>query len=96
MKIADILGQRWWLAVPVLIAMALPIWATQLEAGWLEMTFGHNSAIYWFAALAWLVLTVAGIRHYRAWWLLITAPIVLFPIIVGFGLFMACSRGDCL
>lgn len=87
---------RWWLMLPVLIAVALPLWQMQFRYGWLDMAFGSFAWLFWTLGLIWLVLTVAAIRQHRAWWLLITAPLVLYPVIMSLGLLAACATGNCL
>ena len=96
MQISPKLTQRWWVLLPILIAGAMPIWELQVEYGWLDMGAGQHARLFWFAVVAWLVLTFAAIKRYRAWWLLITAPFVLYPVVMMFGLLAACAHGDCL
>ena len=81
------------LVLPILISVSLAIWQTQFRDGWLEMAF--SSWLFWIAALAWLVLVFAAIRIHRAWWLLITAPFVLWPVIASLLLLVICLGGDC-
>jgi hypothetical protein len=96
MKTTPSVSRRWWLLLPIVIAVALPLWQTSFRYGWLEMALGSLAWLFWIAVFAWAVLTVAAIRRYRAWWLLITAPFVLYPIVMAVGLLAACAGGDCL
>ena len=87
---------KWLAVVPVLIATALPLWQIQLEYGWVQMAFGRFAWLYWTLTLIWTVLVAAAIRGYRWWWLLITAPFVLFPIFMVGVVLVACSGGNCI
>ena len=86
----------WWLLLPVIIAVALPIWQTQFRYGWIEMASGDFAWLFWMAVVAWGVLTAGAIRRHRAWWLLTTAPLVLYPVVMGARLLAACAVGNCL
>ena len=90
------LSHRWWLLLPAIIAVALPVWQTQFRYGWLEMAVGSFAWLFWIAVLAWGVLIAFAIRRHRAWWLLITAPLVLYPVGIAASLLIACAGGDCL
>jgi ABC-type spermidine/putrescine transport system permease subunit II len=79
----------------LVIAVALALWQTQLQYGWLEMALGGFAWAFWIAVIAWGTLTAAAIHRHRAWWLLITAPIVLYPVVMAIGLLASCARGDC-
>jgi hypothetical protein len=96
MQTLALLNHRWWLSLPIVIAVALPFWQSQFRYGWLEMALGSFAWLFWLAVLAWGVMTIAGIRRHRAWWLLITAPLVLYPVVMAALLFAACMGGDCL
>ena len=89
-------SHRWWILLPILIAVALPLWQTQFQYGWLEMALGGFAWLFWIAVLTWLVLVVVAIRKHRTWWLLITAPLILYPVIMAVVLLAACAGGDCL
>jgi hypothetical protein len=89
-------SRRWWLLLPIIIAIALPLWETQLRYGWPEMALGGFAWLFWIAVTAWVVLTAAAIRRHRAWWLLVTTPFVLYPVVMAVGLLAACAGGDCL
>lgn len=86
----------WWLLLPLVVAVALPLWQTQLRYGWLDMAFGGFAWLFWIAVVVWAVLTAAAIRRHRAWWLLVTVPFVLYPVVMAVTLLAACARGDCL
>lgn len=96
MQIAPTASHRWWLLLPIIIAVSLPLWQTQFRYGWLEMALGSFAWLFWLAVATWGVLTAAAIRRHRAWWLLITAPFVLYPVGMAVGLLAACAGGDCL
>ena len=96
MQTLPIVNRHWWLFLPVLIAVALPLWQTRFRYGWLEMALGDFAWLFWIAVLAWLVLVAVAIRRHRSWWLLITAPLVLYPVVMAVGLLAACAGGDCL
>jgi hypothetical protein len=87
---------RWWLMLPVVIAVALALWQAQFRDGWLEMALGTFAWLFWIAVIAWGALTAAAIRQHRAWWLLITAPVLLYPVVMAVALLSACAGGDCL
>jgi hypothetical protein len=96
MQTLTMASRRWWLILPVLIALALPFWQTQFQYGWLEMALGGFAWLFWIAVLTWLALVAVAIRRYRAWWLLISAPLILYPVVMALGLLAACASGDCL
>jgi len=96
MQTLKLLRRHWWLPLPIILAVALPLWQTQFRYGWLEMALGGFAWLFWLGALAWAVLTAAAIRQHRAWWLLITAPLVLYPVVSAALLLVACAGGDCL
>jgi len=81
---------------PIIIAAALPIWRLYLEYGWMQMPFGSAAILYWPIMFSWLFLVIVAIRRHRWWWLLITAPVVLFPIILWMSVIGYCATGhDC-
>lgn len=88
-------SRRSWLLLPITIALALPLWQTQFRDGWLEMALGRFAWLFWIAVGASVLLTFSAIRRHRAWWLLITAPLVLYPVVMAFGILAACATGDC-
>lgn len=88
--------ESWWLVLPVVIAVLLPIWQTQFRYGWLEMALGSFAWLFWIAVALWAALVFAAIRRKRAWWLLLTAPLVFYPVIMSVSLLAACATGDCL
>ena len=91
------LSRRWWLSIPIIIiGVALPFWQLQFPYGWLEMALGGFAWLFWMIVVAWAVLTIIAIRRHRAWWLLITAPLVLYPVVMAALLIAGCMGGDCL
>ncbi|TMM48787.1 hypothetical protein [Qipengyuania marisflavi] len=88
--------RRWLLSVLIIIAGALVLWQTQFRYGWLEMALGSFAWLFWIAVVAWGALTAVAIRRHRAWWLLIAAPVVLYPVVMAAGLLVSCAGGDCL
>ena len=89
-------SRLWWLLPPIIIAVALPFWQAQLDDGWLEMALGGFAWLFWIAVVAWGVFTGMAIRRFQAWWLLITAPLVLYPVLMALVLLGACAQGNCL
>ena len=83
-------------SVPVLIAAAMPLWQMQFRYGWLGMALGTWAWLFWTAVLTWLVCVVLAIKRFKGWWLLLTTPLVLFPVVMAGGLLAACATGDCL
>ncbi|WP_044563603.1 hypothetical protein [Azospirillum sp. B4] len=80
----------------VAITAALPVWRFSVEYGWLEVAFGRFAMFFWLAVVAWVISVICAIRWQRRWWLLLTAPVVLYPV-MGAAVFMAhCAQGDCL
>jgi hypothetical protein len=96
METLPIVRRRWWMVGPIIIAVALALWQTQFRDGWLEMALGRFARLFWIAVIGWGASTAAAIRRHRAWWLLITAPVVLYPVVMAAGLLLACAGGDCL
>lgn len=84
------------LTTPILIAVGLPIWQTQFRYGWTEMALGQFAWLFWAMAFAWVALTFIAIRRYRAWWLLLSAPFVFYPIASAIMLLVACVSDNCL
>ena len=78
---------------PIAFAIALPFWQSSFEYGWLEMA---TKWPFWIGTLAWVLLTIRGIRQHRQWWILITSPLVLGPAFLGGSLIAACVQGNCL
>ena len=83
-------------AAALAITVAIPIWQKFEEYGWLSIALGANGLWYWLAILVWMVSVPLVIRWRRRWWLLLTAPIVLYPAFMAGGLIAACSTGNCL
>lgn len=90
------IASKWLVILPVIIAIALPIWQMQLEYGWVQMAFGRFAWLFWALALLWVVLVTVAIRRHRWWWLLITAPFVLFPVFMLGVVLVACAPGNCI
>jgi hypothetical protein len=85
-----------FLILPVVIAVALAIWQSRLEYGWLEMALGGQAWLFWSALLLWAMLVGVALKRHRAWWLLLTAPLILYPAALSALVLAACARGDCL
>jgi hypothetical protein len=79
--------------IPIGIAVALLIWQAFATYGWLEVAFYPLS---WILAVASLVCTLLMVVRKRRWWLLLTAPVALYPLFLMFKIAGACSRGSCL
>lgn len=96
MQMLTLLGRRWWLVLPVIIAVALFVWQMQEDNGWLELAFGGFAWLYWLSLLAWALLTTVAIRQHRVWWLVVSAPFVLYPAYNAAWLLAVCASGSCL
>nr|WP_315458712.1 hypothetical protein [uncultured Sphingorhabdus sp.] len=83
----------WPSASAVGLTLAMFVWQFQFEYGWLQMA---TSWLFWVGAIVWGYLVFLGIKRWRHWWLLLTAPIVLYPIGLFTVLIVACSQGNCL
>jgi hypothetical protein len=70
-------------AVAVLIAAAFPVWQSFTEYGWLGVVFGNFATAFWLAVLIWVGCVAGAIICARRWWVLLTAPIVLFPVFMS-------------
>jgi|GEM_PF-3574239 len=77
------------------VAVAVPIWERLAVYGWLELTLGRLP-IFWVVVLFWIVAVSGAIRWRKRWWLLATAPPVLYPAAFLSLLMFECSRGNCL
>lgn len=82
------------LGLPVLIALALLVWQSRLDHGWLEMALGGGAWLFWAAALPWAVVVGIGLKRNRAWWLLLTAPAIAYPVGLSILLPASCARGS--
>jgi hypothetical protein len=82
--------------IPIVIAVALPVWQSQFKDGSLGMAFGGWMWLFWIAVLTWTVCVVLAIKRFKQWWLLLSAPFVLFPVVMAGGILAACATGDCL
>jgi hypothetical protein len=83
-------------AIPLVIAVAMPVWQSQFKYGWLEMALGGWAWLFCIAVLAWAVCVVLAIKRFKLWWLLLSAPLILFPVVMAGVLLAACATGDCL
>jgi hypothetical protein len=83
-------------AIPIVIAVGLPVWQSQFKDGWLEMALGGWAWLFWIAVLAWTVCVALAIKRFKLWWLLLSAPLVLLPVVMAGGIIAACATGDCL
>ncbi|MBB6252523.1 hypothetical protein FHS74_003083 [Nitrospirillum iridis] len=80
----------------IAITVALLVWKSSVQYGWLEVTFGRCGVFFWLAALVWAISVTCVIRWQRRWWLLLTAPVVLYPVVAGVVFMAHCVQGDCL
>ncbi len=87
---------NWLTTGAIAIALIVAIWATMEPNGWLDIAIDANAALFWLAVLAWIVCVIGAIVSRRRWWLLLTAPIVLFPAFLFGLLAVACMGGDCI
>lgn len=83
-------------ATALAIAIALPVRAAVADYGWLDLPFGTYALLFWFAVLIWGACVVATLLWRQRWWILLTAPVVLYPVGIAGLLIAACMRGDCL
>lgn len=80
----------------ILIFVILAAVVLLMRVDWLTVGLGPYFPAYWTAVLAWLVSVVLVIRRQRRWWVLVTAPVVLYPaVMVGYFL-IECSRKACI
>jgi len=97
MAIADkTTAANWLTAIAIGIAAVLPLWQAVTEYGWLGVAFGRRSLLFWAAVVVWIVCVVCVLRWRNRWWVLLTAPIVLYPVVMSGALLGACVKGDCL
>jgi hypothetical protein len=80
----------------VAIAVALAIWLVIVEDGWLGMVFGRLGTVFWLAVAVWIGCVTGAILWRRRWWVLLTAPALLYPIFMSGMLLVACLKGNCL
>lgn len=81
----------------ILIFVILAAVALLLIGGdWLMVGLGPYFPAYWAAVLVWLVCVVLVIRRQRRWWVLSTAPIVLYPAVMAGYFLIECSRKACI
>lgn len=79
------------------IAAVFAAWMGLVEHGRLLMLAGPLAPVFWAGTLVWLVCVSAAITRQRQWWLLLTAPIVLYPAFMWGWLLLACLvQGACL
>lgn len=78
--------------VALVIAAALCLWQMTAEYGGLSVAF---VPLFWIAVAAWIACVALAILWRRRWWVLITAPVVLNPVVLFVGLAVACSNGRC-
>jgi hypothetical protein len=83
----------WYTVFACVIPAALVAWRAVAEYGWLSVAF---SFWYWVAVLAWIVCVVEAIRSRRRWWLLLTAPVPIYPMVLWVALMVSCLQGTCL
>ena len=80
----------------LLITAGLLIWSIVDGQGWFGVAFGSLYLLFWAAILAWLACVILAIRRYRRWWILSTAPLVLYPVFASALLVGACLAGNCI
>ena len=83
------------LAVWVAVALLALLQALQGFDG-LEVSFGRLMIVYWLGLAAWLVCLIHALWTARLWWLLLTAPIALYPVAIPTLLLAACMQGNCI
>ncbi|MGU3493879.1 hypothetical protein ACLBXM_07550 [Xanthobacteraceae bacterium A53D] len=83
-------------AAALVIAAGLLVWQLVAEAGPLGPFINGNIVLFGPLLLVWLACVIAAIRWRRRWWLLVTAPVVLFPVAVVIAIIRACLDGRCL
>jgi hypothetical protein len=83
-------------AIAIGIAAVLPLWQAVTEYGWLGVAGGRFSFLFWAIILVWIICVVWVLRWRKRWWVLLTAPIVLYPLVMFGALLVGCARGDCL
>ncbi|WP_241052731.1 hypothetical protein [Achromobacter xylosoxidans] len=76
----------------ILAAVALLL----VRSDWLMVGLGPYFPAYWAAVLAWLVCITLAIRRQRRWWLLLTAPVVLYPAVRVAAFLVECSQKACI
>lgn len=79
-----------------MITIAVSLWSAAATYGWLELTVGPLWPIFWGLLLAWVACVTCVLRWRRRWWILITAPFVLHPVVLVAVLMFECARGNCL
>lgn len=80
------------LILVILAAVALLL----VRVDWLTVGLGPYFPAYWAAVLAWIVCVVLVIRRQRRWWVLVTAPVVLYPAVMVAYFLVECSRKACI
>ena len=86
-------GNRLTILIFVILAAVVLL---LMRVDWLTVGLGPYFPAYWTAVLAWLVSVVLVIWRQRRWWVLVTAPVVLYPaVMVGYFL-IECSRKACI
>jgi len=82
--------------VAVAIAVTIPVWQAITKHGWLDLALGRLWPLFWVVVGVWIVCIVCALRWKRRWWLLVTAPLVLYPVAATGVLLAACASGNCL
>ena len=82
-------------AVAIGTAILLLIWLMRAESA-LDVAVGEHAYSYWAAVLAWIICTAGSLLWLRRWWLLLTAPIMLYSALPAALIVAACLQGDCL
>lgn len=86
---------HWLSGVAVAIAGVMLPWQMFAEDAWFGMAFGALSLVFWTLAVIWFVSVAYLLGWARRWWILITAPVVLFPIAMACTVLIQCARGNC-
>ena len=76
--------------IPLICALALILVGLFSTYGWLY------TIMYWPVAIIGIIALVIAIRKNSDWWLLITLPVFLYPLIMGALVLYSCSQGNCL
>lgn len=86
-----------WLAVTaVCIAAVMLPWKALTDGGWLMVALGPLGPLYWLLALIWVACVIYLVRLRKHLWVLITAPVVFYPVVVIGALLNSCYNGNCL
>ena len=79
----------------VVIAVFITVWQATAQYGWFGVNFGEFSFLFWMFIAIWLVSVAAVLRWAKKWWILITLPVILFPVWMSAVVVVKCVRGNC-